>query len=147
MGITRFSPLSELDDLGNWINRLIGASPLLRAAGESSLTQWRPSVDVSEKPDEYVLRAELPSVKKEDINISVRDRVLRLHGERRQEHRSDEERIRRVERSYGSFSRTFALPDDADADAINAEYNDGVLSVHIGRMKSDASPSKQVPIN
>src|SRR5690606_21292829 len=130
MNITRFSPLSDFDDLGHWLNRVIGASPLLRSTGESAIfSEWRPSVDVSEKPNEYVLRAELPSVKKEDISISVRDRVLRLHGERKQESRSEDERVRRVERSYGSFSRSFTLPEDANSEDISAEYSDGILCV------------------
>lgn len=148
MNITRFNPLSDFDDLGHWLNRVMGSSPLLRSNGESGIfSEWRPSVDVSEKPDQYVLKAELPSVKKEDISISVRDRVLRLHGERKQESRSEDERIRRVERSYGSFSRTFTLPQDANPEDISAEYKDGILCVRIARSRDEESQPKQVPIN
>ena len=92
---------------------------------------WAPLADVSETAGEYLIKAELPEVRKEDVKVSVLDGVLTLSGERRQEKRDDSEKLHRVERRYGVFARRFALPEDADEQGIRAESRDGVLLIHI----------------
>eukprot|EP00698_Gefionella_okellyi_P023859 TRINITY_DN826_c0_g1_i1.p1 TRINITY_DN826_c0_g1~~TRINITY_DN826_c0_g1_i1.p1 ORF type:complete len:164 (+),score=33.94 TRINITY_DN826_c0_g1_i1:93-584(+) len=99
-----------------------------------------PSVDVKESDAAVTVQAELPGLKKEDIHINVENNVLTISGERSQEKVEDNERVHRVERSYGSFKRSFALPKHVQDDQIKASYNDGVLSVEIPKAAPPAKP-------
>lgn len=105
---------------------------------------WAPSVDVSETDDNFEVRAELPGVAKDDLHISVKDNLLTLSGEKRQENADDAQNYRRVERRYGSFQRRFTLPADVKTDDIKAEYTDGVLTLSIP--KPEAVKPTEVPI-
>ena len=105
---------------------------------------WTPSVDITETEDNFELRAELPGIAKDDLNISVKDNLLTLSGEKRQEKTDDTENYRRVERRYGSFQRKFALPREVATDDIKAEYNDGVLTLSIP--KPEAAKPTEIPI-
>jgi HSP20 family protein len=100
-------------------------------------------VDISEDDKEYVITAELPEVKKEEVKVTVENGVLTITGERRFE-KEEKKKYHRVERYYGSFARIFALPDDGDAAKVNAEFKDGVLKVHIA--KSEAARPKQIEV-
>jgi HSP20 family protein len=99
---------------------------------------WSPSVDVSETDQEYLIRAALPAVKKEDVKVTYEDGMLTLSGERRQEEEQKDVKYHRVESYYGNFSRSFMLPDAIDADAIKAESKDGILTIHLPKSKSEA---------
>jgi HSP20 family protein len=114
------------------LNRVF-ARPALRASGKETMTvaDWTPTVDISESDGEYLIKAELPEVKKEDVKVTVEDGVLTLQGERRQEKEEKGKRYHRVERSYGSFVRSFTLPESVDETGVKAEYKDGVLSLHL----------------
>ena len=105
---------------------------------------WAPSVDISETDDTYEVRAEVPGVAKEDLHVSVKDNLLTLSGEKRQENVDDTQNYRRVERRYGSFQRSFTLPSEVATDAIKAEYSDGVLTLSIP--KPEAAKPTEVPI-
>jgi HSP20 family protein len=107
--------------------------PALRNNGKENLTvaDWMPTVDISETEGEYLIKAELPEVKKEDVKVTVENGVLTLQGERRQEKEEKGRRFHRVERSYGSFVRSFSLPDSVDESSVKAEYKDGVLNLHL----------------
>ncbi|MGO9932034.1 MAG: Hsp20/alpha crystallin family protein, partial [Steroidobacteraceae bacterium] len=96
---------------------------------------WQPSVDISETDQEYLFRAALPAVKKEDVEITFADGMLTLSGERRQKEERKDEKFYKVESFYGNFSRSFALPEGIEADAIRAESKDGVLTVHVPKSK------------
>ncbi len=96
-----------------------------------TLSDWAPSVDIGENDKEYVVKAELPEVKKEDIEVNVEDGTLSITGERRVEKEETGMKFHRVERSYGRFERSFSLPDQADADKITSEYKDGILTIHL----------------
>ena len=96
-----------------------------------TVTEWAPLVDISEDDKEYVIKAEIPEMKKEDIKLNVNDDVLTITGERKHEKEEMNKRYHRVERSYGSFMRSFSLPEDADGTKVAAEYKDGVLKVHL----------------
>jgi len=102
-------------------------------AGKENLTvaDWMPVVDISESDGEYLIKAELPEVKKEDVKVTVEDGVLTIQGERRQEKEEKGKRYHRVERSYGSFVRSFTLPESVDEGGVKAEYKDGVLNLHL----------------
>ena len=106
--------------------------------------KWIPSVDVSETENGFEVRAELPGVTKDDLHISVKDNLLTLSGEKRQEEVSDTHNYRRIERRYGSFQRHFRLPGEVDTDDIKAEYTDGVLTVSIP--KPEAAKPTEIPI-
>jgi HSP20 family protein len=107
--------------------------PALRGSGKEALTvaDWIPTVDISETDAEYLIKAELPEIKKEDVKVTVEDGVLTILGERRQEKEEKGKKYHRVERSYGSFVRSFTLPESVDEGAVKAEYKDGVLNLHL----------------
>lgn len=132
MTLVRWDPFRELEEMSDRLNRVFTRSAL-RTNGKENLTvaDWMPTVDISETEGEYLIKAELPEVKKEDVKVSVEDGVLTLQGERRQEKEEKGKRFHRVERSYGSFLRSFALPESVDESQVKAEYKDGVLNLHL----------------
>lgn len=111
-----------------------------------SVADWRPSCNVSESPEEYRIEAELPGVKEEDMELNVEDRVLTLRGERREKKEEKGKKYHRMESSYGSFMRSFTLPEDADDAKVDAEYNDGLLTVRIPRTTPKESKARAVEI-
>jgi HSP20 family protein len=117
------------------------------ALANGPLHDWHPRVDITESDTGYEVRADVPGVRKEDLKVTLQDGVLTIQGERQQEHKEESERMHRVERAYGSFSRSFTLPDDADAAAMTAKANDGQLTVSLPR--KGTSPSEepvQIPV-
>jgi HSP20 family protein len=136
MSIVRWDPFRELEEMNDRLNRMFGRSALARTAGEHgkdamTVFDWAPSVDVIETNEEYQIKAELPEVKKEDVKVSVDNGVLRIEGERKQEKEEKGKKFHRVERSYGSFLRTFTLPDNTDEAKVRAEFKDGILNVRL----------------
>jgi HSP20 family protein len=123
---TTLSPWSELDDFERFFDRFMGR-------GGTSVSQWMPAVNVTENPDELVLSAELPGMTEDDIDIEFENSVLTIRGEKRQtrEEGSEEERYHVWERRYGSFQRSFTLPRTVNAEAIDAEFAHGVLTIHM----------------
>jgi HSP20 family protein len=117
---------------------------LRRYRGEE--IEWSPTADISETEKEYLIKAELPEVKKEDVKITVENGVITLSGERKHEKESKDENELRVESFYGTFSRSFALPDDADPKNIRAESKDGVLRIHIPKTESKKSNPIQIEV-
>ena len=116
----------------------------LGAKTDAGTYNWAPSVDISETDDTFEVRAELPGVAKDDLHVSVKENLLTLSGEKRQENADDTQNYRRVERRYGSFQRRFTLPSEVATDAIKAEYSDGVLTLSIP--KPEAAKPTEVPI-
>ncbi len=147
MSITRWDPFQELEAMSDRLNRIFGRG-LLREPGKESLAMadWAPAVDISETPEEYLVKAELPEVKKEDIKVSVEGGVLRLSGERKQEKEEKNKRFHRLERYRGTFLRTFSLPDTVDANKLNAAYQDGVLTVHLPKSKPTATNAVDIKV-
>ena len=117
----------------------------LPPALESKLA-WSPSANISETEKEYLIRAELPAVKKEDVKVSVQDNVVTIAGERKQHQEDKSEKVHRVESYWGSFSRSFALPDNVNAEAIRCESKDGVLTVHIPKIEKVTPQATQIKI-
>jgi HSP20 family protein len=132
MTLVRWDPFRELEDMSERLNRVF-SRPTLRNTGKENLTvaDWMPTVDISENESEYLIKAELPEVRKEDVKVTVENGVLTLQGERRQEKEEKGKRFHRVERSYGSFVRSFTLPESVDEGGVKAEYKDGVLALHL----------------
>ncbi len=108
------------------------------------VAQWAPLVDISEDEKEYLIKAELPEVKSENVNVSVHNDVLSITGERRYEKEEKDKKVHRVERAYGSFARTFTLPEDADAEHVTAESKDGLLKVHLP--KTDKAKPQSIDV-
>ena len=129
MTLVRWDPFRELEDMSERLNRVF-SRPSLRNSGKENLTvaDWMPTVDISETEVEYLIKAE---VRKEDVKVTVENGVLTLQGERRQEKEEKGKRFHRVERSYGSFVRSFTLPESVDESSVKAEYKDGVLNLHL----------------
>lgn len=134
MTLVNWSPFREMDDLFNQYSRLLGRSlPALEddsAAGQAA-AKWRPAANIAENAAEYLIRAELPEVDKKDIDVSVHEGVITIRGERKLEKKSDDEKHHRIESFYGTFARSFVLPNDVDQPKISAESRDGVLTVRL----------------
>ena len=132
MTIVRWEPLRELGTLQTEMNRLFNTVFDTPApAGNGGLRRWLPAMDLVESGDHFVLRADLPGLSEEDVNIEVEDRVLTISGERKAEHEANKDGFHRVERAFGAFSRSLTLPEGIDADAVDASFDRGVLEVRI----------------
>lgn len=144
MSLVRWDPFAEMQSLFSpLLSRNWGALP--RLSGEGDMTfEWSPSADISETEKEYVIRAELPGVKKEDVRVHLSNGMITIEGDRKQEKDEKSEKYHRVERFYGGFSRRFSLPDNIKTDAVRSEYKDGVLAVHIPKVEKEKP--KQIPV-
>ena len=133
MTIVRWEPLRELSSLQNEMNRLFGTVFDAPAQGGDSgtLRRWVPAMDLLETADHFVLRADLPGMTQEDVNIELEENTLTVSGERKAEHEERQEGFYRVERAFGSFSRTLSLPKGVNAEAVTASFDNGVLEVRI----------------
>jgi HSP20 family protein len=109
-----------------------------------TVAQWAPLVDITEDDKEYLVKAELPEVKKEEVKVTVEEGVLSIHGERKVEKEEKGRKFHRIERAYGSFERSFTLPDDADATRITSDFKDGVLKVRLP--KSPTAKPKAIEV-
>jgi HSP20 family protein len=114
--------------------------------GSGEYFEWSPTADISETDKEYLIRAALPAVKKEDVEVTYEDGVLTLSGERRKEEQQKDEKFHRVESYYGNFLRSFALPDAIDEEAIKAESKDGVLTIHVPKSGSEVKKLTTIKI-
>ena len=135
MTIVRWEPLRELSSLQNEMNRLFNtvfdAPPAGGGNGGGQARRWVPAMDLLETVDHFVLRADLPGLRQEDVAIELEDNVLTISGERKAEHEERQEGYYRVERAFGGFSRSLTLPKGVDASAVTAEFDNGVLEVRI----------------
>ncbi len=131
MALIRWEPVRELNTIQSEMNRLFNTLFDSPAPANGTARRWIPAMDLVEAGDEYVLRADLPGLSEKDVNIEFEDNVLTISGERKSEHEEKKEGFYRVERSYGSFSRSLTLPEGVDADAVKATFDRGVLEVRI----------------
>lgn len=138
--VTRWDPFEEMADFRREMDRLFGEffgrTPFSMAATEA---MWTPLVDIHETRDSYLLMAEVPGVKQEDIQVSIEGDTLTLKGERKRETEVREDQYHRIERSYGRFERSILLPSGVDADGVKATYRDGVLEIQLPK-KEEAKP-------
>jgi HSP20 family protein len=150
MTIVRWEPLRELSTLQSDMNRFFNAmfdAPGTGAGGgqAGALRRWTPAMDLAETEAAFVLRADLPGVSQEDVQIELEDTVLTVSGERKADHDTKGEGFYRVERSFGQFSRSLTLPKGVDAEAIAASFTDGVLEVRIP--KPEQRKPRRISIN
>jgi HSP20 family protein len=142
--ITRWDPFRSLSTLQDQVNRLFESS-FKTGQENSALATWAPAVDVYETENELVIKADLPEVEEKDIDVRVENNMLTIRGERKLEQSVKEDNYLRVERAYGSFSRSFSLPNTVNSNAIEATYKNGVLRVELPK-RAESKP-KQVKIN
>src|SRR6266849_6471878 len=130
MSISRYDPFRDLRTLQQEVNRLFTGNAA-RAFDDEGIARgaWSPSVDIYENKDQIVLEAELPGMKREDFDLSVENNVITLRGERHFEKKDESDNYHRVERAYGSFTRSFTLPNTVSSEGATAEYRNGVLRV------------------
>lgn len=135
--LTRWNPVSEFEDLINRYNRYFGLARPGEREGKDlfSRSDWAPAVDIKETPEAFVIEAELPGMKKDDVKVTIQEDVLSIQGERKQEEETKDKKHHRIERVYGSFLRRFTLPDNVDAGSIRASFNDGVLSLTLNKVE------------
>jgi HSP20 family protein len=131
MALVRREPMRELNTLQTEMNRLFNTFFDEGGSNGQTSRRWAPAVDLVEREDSLVLRADLPGLREEDVQIEVRDHVLTISGERRAEFEDSEQGYYRIERAFGSFSRSLSLPEGVDADKIEASFDNGVLEVTI----------------
>jgi len=146
MSLVRWDPFADMDTL---FNRLMPSGfarwPQLPSNGNK--LEWAPSADISETDQEYVIRASLPAVRKEDVQVTVDAGMITIKGERKQQKDDKTEKFHRVESFYGSFERSFSLPDNVNSDAIRCESKDGVLTVHIPKVEPHKAKPKQISVH
>jgi len=148
MTLTKWDAFRDLEELSDRLQRTFGPRQLTlpQNGGRESMkvADWVPSVDVAEDPERYLIKVEIPEVKREDVKVGVQDGVLTIQGERKQEKEEKGKKFHRIERSYGSFMRSFTLPDDVDAAQILAEFHDGILNVTLP--KSESAKPKAIEV-
>jgi HSP20 family protein len=146
MTLVRWDPFRELEDVSDRLNRMFARPGARTSNGKETMivADWTPSVDISETENEYQIKAEIPDVKKEDVKVTLEDGVLTIQGERKHEKEERGKKYHRIERSYGSFVRTFSLPDVIDDEKVKAEFKDGVLNLHLP--KSEKAKPKAIEV-
>jgi HSP20 family protein len=134
MKLTRWDPVRDLESLSNRLNQVFGTA--VRPDEAPVFADWTPSMDVEETDAEYVVKADLPDLRKEDVKVAIQDGVLTLEGERKQEKDEKTKRYHRIERTYGTFVRRLSVPSDVDQANVKAAFKDGVLTVHMPKSAS-----------
>lgn len=146
--LTRWDPMQDIQEfekrLSSWMGKPTHAKD--RDKEQMRVMDWAPLVDISEDEKEYLIKADLPEIKKEDVKISVQDGVLAISGERKSEKEEKGKKYHRVERSYGSFERSFTVPADAEEEKVSAQFNDGVLMVHLPKGKMAKPKHLQIKV-
>ena len=142
--ITRWDPFRNLTSLQDQMSRFFDDAFFRGRADNSALTVWAPAVDIYETADELVVKADLPDINEKDLDVRVENNTLTIRGERKFEKEVSEDNFLRVERAYGSFSRSFSLPNTVDTERIKADYREGVLSVRMP--KREESKPKQIKV-
>jgi HSP20 family protein len=147
MSLVRWEPFAGVDEM---FNRMMPASfgrwPRFTLPSNIEKYEWTPSANISETDKEFLIRAELPAVKKEDVRVTIDQGMITIEGERKQEKEDKSEKFHRVESFHGTFSRSFSLPENASTDEIRCESKDGVLTVHIPKTKVEATKAKQIKV-
>jgi HSP20 family protein len=146
MTLIRWEPFRDLDEIFSRYNPLFGRAAASGGSGADE-SAWAPAANISETDTEYLIKAELPEVSKEDVKVTVDENVITISGERRKEAEHQDEKVHRVESFYGHFSRSFRLPEDADISAIKAESRNGMLKVRVPKTPAPKPRTVEVQVN
>ncbi len=144
MALVKWDPWREIEDMFDRYTRAIDR-PLSRELATTA-GGWAPRVDIAETDKEFLIKAELPEVNKEDVKVDVNNGVLTLHGERKQEKEEKGKKFHRIERCYGSFTRSFTLPENVDQANINASFKDGMLNIHLQKTEVKAPKAIEIKV-
>ena len=149
MALIRWEPIAELNTIQNEMNRLFNtfvdpSAPTGR--GNGTTRRWLPPMDLVETPDHYVLRADLPGLSDGDVNVQLEANVLTISGERKAEHEDQQEGYYRLERAFGTFSRSLTLPDGVDPDGVQAHFDRGVLEIRIPKPEQKKPKTVQITL-
>ena len=145
--ITRGGPFRKLDDLQKRLSTILGRAPVKKDGEKQealTVAEWTPFIDMVGDEKSYLIKAELPGVKEEEIKVGVQDNVLTISGERKYEKEEKGKKFHRFERAYGSFTRSFTIPKDSDGEKVSAEFKNGILKVRLP--KTDKVKPKQVEV-
>lgn len=149
--LARWDPFRELEDMHNRLSSFFSRAPARwgwAEGGESlSLSDWSPAVDIIEDDKEYLIKAELPELRKEEVKVKVENGVLSISGERKFEQEQKGRKYHRVERAYGAFERSFSLPEDAVPGQVKADFTDGVLRVHLAKTPTAKPKALEVKVS
>jgi len=145
--LTRWNPINEFEDLMNRYNRMFGLTRAGEREGKDlfSRSDWAPAVDIKETDKAFTIEAELPGMSRDDVKVTVDDGVLTIKGERKQEEETEDKKMHRIERFYGSFMRRFTLPDNVDENSVKANFKDGLLTLTID--KAEPKEPKAIEVN
>ncbi len=148
MNLIKWDPFRELEDVSTRLNRIFGRTLARSESGNEMLAvaDWAPTVDISETDTAYLIKGEIPGVKKEDVKVTIEDGMLTIQGERKQEKEEKGKKFHRVECSYGSFMRSFRVPDDADENKVKAEFKDGMINVTLPKSAKAEDKSKAINV-
>lgn len=140
MALVKWDPWREIEDMFDRYTRAIGMSRRTGGGSEiAAVADWSPQVDIAEAPNEFTIKAEIPEVNKDDVKITIDNGVVTIQGERKQEKEEKDKKFHRIERFYGSFSRSFSLPDNVNESGAKATFKDGVLTLQIPKT-AEAKP-------
>jgi HSP20 family protein len=147
--LAKWDPVRELDEFSNRLSTFFGPSLTQKddENGWFTKAQWAPLVDITEDSHEYLLHVELPGIEKDQVKLTVENGTLLISGERESEREVKNRKYHRMERSYGSFLRSFSLPDDADGNKIKAEFKNGMLKVHLPKTEAAKPKSIEISVN
>lgn len=148
--LTRWNPFAELEEMLDRYSRGAGFPRQGNDRETRDLmrkTDWSPAVDIAETPTAYIISAELPGIDRKDVKVTVNDGVLLIQGERHSEKEDKDRKHHRVERFYGTFARSFSLPDNVNEDSIQADYKDGMLKVTLEKSEKAKPKSIEVQVN
>jgi len=143
---SRQDPFRDMEEMVRGMQRALSGWQA-RPEDTSALSDWSPSVDIGETDHEFLVKAELPDVKKEDIKVTVQDNTLSISGERKMEKEEEGLRFHRMERSYGRFERSFSLPETTDSEKIRSEFKDGILTVYLPKNPEAKAASQTIPVD
>jgi HSP20 family protein len=150
MSLVKWDPFRELEDVSARLNRYFGRNYPLKAGTEGGETMafadWSPVVDIKETPEEFLIKAELPEMKKEDVKVAIEDGILSIRGERKLEKEEKGKKYHRIERAYGTFMRSFSVPENVDEKKLLATYKDGVLELHLPKTPEVKSKAIEVKV-
>lgn len=148
MSLVKWDPFVELEDVSKQLNRIFGKFPARTEPSRELLAMpdWAPNVDITETDTAYLIKGEIPGVSKEDVKVNIENGMLTMSGERKQEKEEKGRKFHRIERSYGSFMRSFRLPENVDETAIKAEFKDGMLNVTLPKSVQAKTKSTNITV-
>jgi HSP20 family protein len=145
--LIKWNPVREFEHMANRMNSLFSRSLLPSIDEPIASSEWSPLVDVEESDKEYTIKAELPDVKRENVKVELENGSIRISGERKLQKEEEGRRFHRIERSYGSFERTFTLPEGTERKDVSAEFKDGLLKVHLPKGEGAMHKTLEIPVS